>query len=114
MFGNSVCAIHGLGGNGFDTWMGRTRMWLRDFLPKSTPFNSSRIMTFGYNSALMDKGSNDRMRDWADELLRQVGYVRVSVEEQTRPIIFICHSLVSLGPHMYRLDRFDEVCRVVW
>ena len=75
-------------------------MWLRDLLPKSTPFNTSRIMTFGYNSALFDKRSNDRMRDWADELLRQVGYFRASDEEQTRPIIFICHSLVSLHLHV--------------
>ena len=75
-------------------------MWLRDLLPKSTPFNASRIMTFGYNSALFDRRSNDRMRDWADELLRQIGYVRTSNEEQTRPIIFIGHSLVSLCSHV--------------
>lgn len=97
---DSVCAIHGLGGNGFDTWMGTTKMWLKDLLPQSTPFNTSRIMTFGYNSAMFDKKSNDRMRDWADELLRQIGYVRVSDEEQKRPIILICHSLVGSSQHI--------------
>ena len=100
-----MCAVHGLAAHGFDTWMGTTKMWLRDLLPKSTPFNASRIMTFGYNSALLDKGCNDRMRDWADELLRQLGYVRVSDEERKRPIIFICHSLVGSSPHILGVGR---------
>jgi hypothetical protein len=30
-------------------------MWLRDLLPSSVPFNTARIMTFGYNSTLFDK-----------------------------------------------------------
>ena len=93
---HSICAVHGLGGNAFDTWMGVSKMWLRDLLPGSTPFANSRIMTFGYNSTLVNKTSNDRINDWADELLRQVGYVRTSVEERTRPIIFVCHSLGGL------------------
>lgn len=38
-------------------------------------------MTFGYHSSPINRKSNDRMRDWADELLRQVGYLRTSPEE---------------------------------
>lgn len=109
MFTNSVCAVHGLGGNGFDIWMGTTKMWLRDLLPKSTPFKASRIMTYGYNAALCDKKSNDRIRDWADELLRQIGYLRVSDEERTRPVIFICHSLVSVGPQAQSFRQSDAI-----
>ena len=93
---HSVCAVHGLGGNAFDTWMGVSKMWLRDLLPGSSPFAKSRIMTFGYNSTLVNRESNDRIKDWADALLRQVGFVKTSVEEQTRPIIFVCHSLGGL------------------
>ena len=91
---DSICAVHGLGGNAFDTWMATSKMWLRDLLPNSTPFGESRIMIFGYDSTLFNRKSNDRIRDWADELLKQIGYVRVKEEERTRPIIFICHSLV--------------------
>lgn len=70
-------------------------MWLRDFLPNNPPFNRSRIMTFGYNSTLIDKRSNDRVKDWADDLLRSVGSIRTTPAERNRPIIFICHSLVG-------------------
>ena len=91
---HSICSVHGLGGNAFDTWMGSSKMWLRDLLPNSTPLGRSRIMTFGYDSSLINRKSDNRIRDWADELLRQVGYVRTSPEEHARPIIFICHSLV--------------------
>lgn len=98
---HSVCAVHGLGGNAFDTWMGSSKMWLRDLLPKSAPFDRSRIMTFGYDSSLVNRKSQDRIRDWADELLRQVGYVRTTQKDQSRPIIFICHSLVI--SHIYHV-----------
>ena len=57
-------------------------------------------MTFGYDSSPINRKSNDRIRDWADELLRQVGYMRTIPEEHARPIIFICHSLVrSINYH---------------
>ena len=71
-------------------------MWLRDLLPGSVPFSKSRIMTFGYNSTLVNRNSNDRIQDWADELLKQVGYVRTTIEEQSRPMVFVCHSLGGL------------------
>ena len=71
-------------------------MWLRDLLPGSAHFDKSRIMTFGYKSTLVDRTSNERIQDWADELLRQVGYVRTTAVEQSRPIIFVCHSLGGL------------------
>ena len=74
-------------------------MWLRDLLPNSTPLERSRIMTFGYDSSLINRKSDDRIRDWADELLRQVGYVRTTPEEYARPIVFICHSLVRSTSH---------------
>ena len=64
------------------------------FCQRTLFFNRARIMTHGYDSALINKKSNDRIRDWADELLRQVGYLRTNTREKKRPIIFICHSLV--------------------
>lgn len=72
-------------------------LWLRDLLPDSAPFEQSRIMTFGYDSTLINRKSNNRINDWADELLYQLGYLRTHADDQQKPIIFICHSLVSLG-----------------
>ena len=72
-------------------------MWLRDLLPETSPFDQSRIMTFGYDSTLVNRKSKNRIKDWADELLHSVGHLRVAPHEQERPIIFICHSLVRHG-----------------
>jgi len=68
-------------------------MWLRDLLACTIPFNTARIMTFGYNSSLFDAKSTDRLSDWANFLLSKLEDIRTSPEESSRPIIFICHSL---------------------
>ena len=85
-------------------------MWLRDLLPSSVPFNTARIMTFGYNSTLFDKTRTDRLQDWADDLLENVGSVREAPEEQARPMIFVCHSLGGIVGRqaMIRLHYLPE------
>ena len=82
-----------------DTWTATTKMWLKDFLPESSGFERARIMTFGYNSTLIDRKSNDRLQDWADDLLRQIGHVRGYEQDQQRPVVFVCHSLVGTLMH---------------
>ncbi|KAM0798684.1 hypothetical protein BDR22DRAFT_823158 [Usnea florida] len=110
-----VCAVHGLGGNALDTWTASTKNWLTDFLPKSSGFERARIMTFGYNSTLIDRRSNDRLQDWADDLLRQIGHARHYQQSHQRPVVFICHSLGGLVGReaMIRLNtqpsKFDGV-----
>ena len=79
-----------------DTWTAATKNWLIDFLPKSSGFERARIMTFGYNSTLIDRKSNDRLQDWADDLLRQIGHARGYQQSHQRPVILVCHSLVNL------------------
>jgi pimeloyl-ACP methyl ester carboxylesterase len=85
-------------------------MWLRDFLPLSQSFQKSRIMSFGYDSTLVNKNSTDRIRDWADEMLRQISRVRTSEAEQLRPCILVCHSLGGLVAReaMLRLNSFPD------
>ncbi|KAH6665734.1 hypothetical protein B0J14DRAFT_660433 [Halenospora varia] len=105
-----ICAVHGLGGHAFDTWLAETKMWLRDLLPFSNSFERSRIMTFGYNSAPRDSKSVATLNDWANDLLEQVDLVRQLSNEKDRPIIFVCHSLGGLVAReaMIRLDRFPH------
>lgn len=72
-------------------------MWLRDFLPTDSPFDRSRIMTFGYTSTLVDKRKLiDRFEDYADQLISQIIRLRGSSSEGKRPLIFICHSMGGL------------------
>jgi hypothetical protein len=76
----SICAIHGLQGNAFDTWEAgnetRTSMWLRDYLPYTPPFKRARIMTFGYSSQVRDRQNVSDIRVWAKNLLWAVENVR--------------------------------------
>jgi hypothetical protein len=74
----SICAIHGLNGNAFDTWVAKTnkKMWLRDLLPSSKPFHKARIMTFGYSSQLSDRSNLSGMGEWAHHLLVSMSSVR--------------------------------------
>ena len=84
-------------------------MWLRDFLPTSTPFDRSRIMTFSYDAALLDRTSDSSPVVWADELLREICSVR-SMRERSRPILFVCHSMGGLVAReaMVRLKHYPS------
>ena len=81
----SICAVHGLNGNAFDTWVAKTndKMWLRDLLPTSKPFDKSRIMTFGYSSQLSDRSDLSGMSEWAHHLLTAMSSVRQTPEVGT-------------------------------
>jgi len=99
-------------------------MWLRDFLPKDSPFDRSRIMTFGYTSTLVDKRKlTDRFEDYADQLISQIIRLRGSSLERKCPLIFICHSMGGLVARlamtrMHTLDKFKglslEECGILF
>jgi hypothetical protein len=80
----SICAVHGLNGNAFDTWVAnsnnRATMWLCDLLPASVPFDKARIMTFGYSSQLSDRRNLSGIHDWSHQLLECLSNVRLSDE----------------------------------
>ncbi|KAI1379317.1 hypothetical protein F4677DRAFT_464700 [Hypoxylon crocopeplum] len=74
-----IVAVHGLGGNAFDTFARDShRTWLRDFLPVDPQINKIRTMTFGYSSSPKDSGNNEGVREWASALLGGVASVRES------------------------------------
>lgn len=92
-----VVALHGLNGHWEKTWQsdkstskGGGAMWLRDFLPQQIPH--ARIMSFGYDSVLLFSKSTSDVGTFAEQLLESLVSRRMNVPE-TRPIIFICHSL---------------------
>lgn len=92
-----IVALHGLNGHWEKTWQsdkpgskGGGAMWLRDFLPQQIPH--ARIMSFGYDSVLLFSKSTSDVGTFAEQLLESLLSRRMNVAD-TRPIIFICHSL---------------------
>jgi hypothetical protein len=112
-----IVAIHGLNGHFLKTWSSesvfvnttafgpanpqanlfpkssgrRPVNWLMDFLPEKVP--EARIMSFGYNSIVAFSKSGATINTFAEQLLENLIACRETEEEQSRRIIFICHSL---------------------
>ncbi|KAI9665348.1 MAG: hypothetical protein M1831_001785 [Alyxoria varia] len=74
-----LVAVHGLGGDAFDTWTNPKSgfLWLRDSLPSS--LQSLRIFSFGYNANLFVNGASGRSFTFAEDLLAQLNDERVAV-----------------------------------
>ncbi|KAI8632895.1 hypothetical protein F5Y19DRAFT_333118 [Xylariaceae sp. FL1651] len=107
-----ICAIHGFNGNAFDTFAWEDgHMWLRDFLPSHPKLKQSRVMTYGYSSLLNDSANTSGVAEWASGLLGAISSVREKLEERSRPIIFVCHSLGGLVAReaMVELNREPQL-----
>ncbi|SCO86151.1 uncharacterized protein FRV6_10278 [Fusarium oxysporum] len=93
-----IVAIHGLNGHRDKTWIDKaTRLnWLEDKECLQKDFPAARVLTFGYNSRTYFSRSISDVRDFSSELLAAVKAWRRSAAEQSRPLIFICHSLGGL------------------
>ena len=65
--------MHGIGGHAAATWTfsskQTTNLWLRDFLPKN--LERARIMTFGYESAVISRNTAE-LNDIATSLLHSL------------------------------------------
>ncbi|RYP68053.1 hypothetical protein DL771_006894 [Monosporascus sp. 5C6A] len=87
-----IVAIHGLGGDAFKTWTDKDgHLWLRDSLPAY--ISGARIMTYGYDSAVVFGSSQMSVDDFSIDLLSRLDMGRRAPEEKLRPLIFVCHSL---------------------
>ena len=80
-----IVAVHGLGGDAFDTWTSsKGHLWLRDSLPQALqnppsdysngPDDSkiARVMTFGYDISVLTKASSERSFTFAENLLSEL------------------------------------------
>ena len=74
----SIVAVHGLGGHAMNTWThaATEKLWLRDFLPLAIP--NARIMTFGYDSRVVDSRNILGIMENANSLLTHLGNYRNS------------------------------------
>lgn len=91
----SIIAVTGLAGHAFGSWAhSPERMWLRDYLPKDAP--NARILTYGYPSKLEASTSISILQDYTNAFVHRLIDIRVSAQCESRPIIFIGHSLGCL------------------
>ncbi|KAJ0289300.1 hypothetical protein Brms1b_001105 [Colletotrichum noveboracense] len=94
--GTDIVAIHGLNGHYLKTWTDEKTgtNWLKSFIPQIVPV--ARVMSFWYNSTVQFSKSTSDIDVFSDQLLEGLLAERESIEEQDRPLIFICHSLGGL------------------
>jgi len=98
---SSIVAVHGLGGDKYNTWEADGKVWLKEFLPAKVP--NTRIMTYGYDSVVAFSSSVAKIEDFATDLLSRLNDERGTTQEKARPIIFICHSLGGIVVKKVRL-----------
>jgi hypothetical protein len=106
-----IVALHGLNGHWNRTWQATNSaaMWLRDFLPQQIP--RARIMSFGYDSLVLSK-SVANVGIFAEQLLEALMAQRNGLAYlQSRPIIFVCHSLGGIVVKKVRLSKVDYMRR---
>ncbi|OBT71259.1 hypothetical protein VF21_09923 [Pseudogymnoascus sp. 05NY08] len=105
-----IIAIHGICGDPLKTWTHESgALWLRDFLPKD--INGARVFSFGYDSEVALTRSLATLDDFARSLLNKIKLERDG-KQQSRPLIFICHSMGGIvlkrALAIARLEDEDE------
>lgn len=69
-------------------------MWLRDYLKRTA--SNARILTYGYESGLKDSHSFGILQDHTNTFFRKLIDIREEGKCESRPIIFVGHSLGCL------------------
>ena len=90
--------MHGLGGHAMGTWIhaSTNKLWLRDFLPLAIP--NARIMTFGYDSRVVDSRNVLGIMENANNLLTHLGNFRDSTD------LKVCDSFHLTGPNISKVN----------
>lgn len=90
-----ICFIHGLTGDRNRTWTahGQQRPWPATLLPPELA--NARVLTYGYDAYFMTEGvsSGNRLVDHARNLVSELTTNRIANGAETRPLIFVVHSL---------------------
>ncbi|KAJ5726648.1 uncharacterized protein N7483_008005 [Penicillium malachiteum] len=94
-----IVFVHGLRGNREKTWTKGGILWPRDLLAPELP--DSRIMSFGYDSAIIHSDTTEvtqgSLTNVARSLCGSLTTVRSTPETANRPILLVAHSLGGLG-----------------
>lgn len=115
-----ICFIHGLAGDREMTWTapGKSDPWPKTLLP--TKFPKARILTFGYDAYVVNKGvaGQNRLAGHAVSLVNDLTAERTRTEQGScRNLIFVAHSLGGLvckKALLYSRDNPDTHLRGVY
>ncbi|KAJ5714223.1 uncharacterized protein N7483_011404 [Penicillium malachiteum] len=87
-----IVAVHGLGGHREKSWTTPDGVnWLRSLLSQDIP--NSRIMSWGYNASSGPGQEQHSLQNLSEKLVLDLYRLREMTKTQTRPIIFMAHSL---------------------
>lgn len=88
-----IVAVTGLGGHALGSFRSADGLsvWLRDFAHEDIP--RARLITYGYDTAVVASHSNQGIRELAHTLLDELTEFRRSTLTQQRSLLFVCHSL---------------------
>lgn len=96
----SIVAISGLGGHAFGSFKekGGEYMWLRDRLPSEFKGKDgrpmARIMIYGYESRVAESMSTQNLDGLGESFYNSL--LLLATQPNSKPIIFIAHSLGGL------------------
>ena len=94
-------AVHGLGGDAFDTWEDEINIWLRDFVPSQTP--SARVTSFGHDSIIAFSKSVAGIEELAPDLVNRLNNAIKNARRTTGLALF-------LSSHASRIPKLDWFC----
>jgi hypothetical protein len=63
---HSIIFVHGLRGHHTETWTKGSICWPRDLLPKEDEFSNVRILSFGYDSRVIDPAGHASLKNLLD------------------------------------------------
>lgn len=90
--------VHGLTGDRNRTWTadGEVEPWPKSMLPDN--LEHVRILTYGYDAYPLRKSTatSSRLLDHATNLLNDLATDRIISKSQSRPLVFVTHSLGGL------------------
>jgi hypothetical protein len=109
---SSIVLVHGLNGDATKSWTNDKTgaFWPEDFLPKDIP--DARVLTYGYNAAAAFGNTTATIIDHAKGLLSSL--VDRRDDDETRPIIFIAHSLGGIVVKQVWFSEAAHLLHPIW
>ncbi|RSL50958.1 hypothetical protein CEP53_008623 [Fusarium sp. AF-6] len=122
-----ICFIHGLTGDRDDTWTAQHQPepWPKSLLVAK--LRDARILTYGYDAYVLrtSVASSNKLIDHATNLVSDLANDRLVANANSRPLIFVCHSLGGLvckkaillsriSPEPHLRDIFDSLKGVLF